>query len=219
MKKAFVCGEHGETVDYSGDAVSGLYIAIGGGDEIDIPADRITEILHSFRSWNPLIEGDSEVPGGGQVCRLDRWIRDESLLRLGRAVTLNELHKVLGVFAGEGLIPLEFQDDGRVWCGLPAPDKGAALRACVGQVCLYHERGQFARVVLQAVRGEGEYIELALEPVPAARMPRGSAEAFTVGGSEDSISLSAGVVACAWVSWFLVTNPELVEKFTAFHQS
>lgn len=214
-KQAFIARSQ-TCFEYSGSFQDGLMIPLGSGACLEIRSEQIQEILARFSSFNPLLDEATDQGAFCPTSRFERWIKDESLAFFGRQLGSDDAMRVLGALNGEGLIEQHFHTDGTRRGNYSHAAALAMIKECVGYVCIYREKGYFARVRLARVNSEKGRIALDLEAIESPGFSSGIKGMFEVGATFEYLSIYNGYILTSLVSWMLVTNQGMVSQLTDF---
>jgi len=213
----------GGVVCYAGVADTGLSLELEDGSRLELTTEQVRGIFERFAHHNPLDQDGGEPHSS--LRRFGEWAGGPGEAWLGRRLDAADAQRVLAVFMGEGLLPMELRSRGPQPGEFPRAGVKQCLEQVVGRLCVLEVGRQITPVLVHQVAGdpvteptaaEDEQIRLEFEALDAPGFAWQGPQRFTVGTFAGDIHVAHGRVTAGHGGWTLVTGTKRVTALLAF---
>jgi hypothetical protein len=213
----------GGVVCYAGSADTGLSLELEDGSRFELSREQVRRIFERFAHRNPLDQDGSEPHSS--LALFVEWAGDPGEAWLGRCLDDGDARRVLAVFMGEGLLPMELRSHGPQPGEFPRAGVKQCLGQVVGRLCVLEVGRQITPVMVRHVAGdaapeaastEDEQIRLEFEAVETPGFAWQGPQRFTVGTFASDIHAANGRATASYGGWTLVTGTKQVAELLAF---
>lgn len=213
----------GGVVRYTGGVDTGFSLVLEDGSRFELTTGQVRGIFERFAQLNPLEQGDSG-PHSSQRSFVD-WAGGAGELLLGRRLGAADADRLLAVFMGEGLLPMDVRSHGPQPGEFPHAGAKRCLERMVGRLCVLEVGRQVTAAVLRQVAGDpatettpagDEQIRLEFDVVEAPGIAWQGPQRFTIGTFAGDIHVASGRATAGHGGWTLVTGKKMVTDLLAF---